>query len=127
MVDRMVKAGLLEGVRDRAERRTVRLAITGKREDAPKPGTLAGWKSIQKILSPLSHKDQHSLARLLERMTYKTLKYLNSRADMEEMTKKWDGATCELNGTAGPVHIDPQLRKPNVRAVRRERLCNRES
>jgi DNA-binding MarR family transcriptional regulator len=51
MVDRMVKADLLRRLRDRKDRREVRLVITSKGETALKPATLAGWEFIQKIRS----------------------------------------------------------------------------
>jgi DNA-binding MarR family transcriptional regulator len=87
MADRMVKAGLLRRLRDRADRRAVRLVITSKGEDALKSATLVGWEFIQKIMLPLSHEDQHTFARLLERMRYETLKYLNPGEDIEEMIR----------------------------------------
>jgi len=87
MVDRMVKAGLLKRLRDRSDRRAVRLVITSKGEDAFKAATPAGWEFIQKIMLPLSYEDQHTFARLLERMRYETLKYLNPGEDIEEMIR----------------------------------------
>ena len=87
MADRMVKAGLLRRLRDRVDRRAVRLTITSKGEDAFKSATPVGWEFIQKIMSPLSYEDQHTFARLLERMRYQTLKYLNPGEDIEEMIR----------------------------------------
>jgi len=53
IVDRMVKIGLLRRVRDRRDRREVRVIITSKGEAILKPAILAGWEFIGKILSPL--------------------------------------------------------------------------
>jgi DNA-binding MarR family transcriptional regulator len=85
IVDRMVKAGLLRRVRDRVDRRAVHLIITTKGENALKLAILAGWEFIQKIMSPLSYEDKHTFARLLEKIRYETLNYLNPREDIEEM------------------------------------------
>jgi DNA-binding MarR family transcriptional regulator len=87
MVDRMIEAGLLRRAREKGNRRTVRLTMTSKGEEALKPATLAGWEFIQKILSPLSYEDKHTFARLLETLRYQTLNYLNSGPDIEEMIR----------------------------------------
>ncbi|MBE9515001.1 MAG: MarR family transcriptional regulator, partial [Chloroflexi bacterium] len=50
IVDRMVRAGLLERVRDLPDRREVRLTITGKGEKALQPATVAASKLIDEIL-----------------------------------------------------------------------------
>ncbi|MEA1872555.1 MAG: MarR family winged helix-turn-helix transcriptional regulator [Chloroflexota bacterium] len=87
MVDRMVKAGLLRRLRDRKDRREVRLVITSKGETALKPATLAGWEFIQKILSQVSYDDRHTLMRLLNTLQYETANYLNPGRDMEEIRR----------------------------------------
>ena len=87
MVDRMVKAGLLRRVRDRNDRREVRLVITSKGETALKPAILAGWEFIQKILSQVSHDDRHTLMRLLDALQYEAATYLNPGADIKEIRK----------------------------------------
>jgi DNA-binding MarR family transcriptional regulator len=87
MVDRMVKAGLLRRLRDRRDRREVRLVITSKGETALKPATSAGWDFIQKILSQVSYDDRHTLMRLLDTLQYEAATYLNPRADIEEIRR----------------------------------------
>jgi len=87
IVDRMVRAGLLRRLRDRRDRRVVHLTITSKGEEALKPATAAGWEFIQKIMSPLSHEDRHTFARLLETLKYETLNYLNPGEDIEKMVR----------------------------------------
>jgi DNA-binding MarR family transcriptional regulator len=87
IIDRMVKAGLVNRVRDRADRRVVRLVITSKGENALKPATLAGWNFIQKIMSPLSDEDRYTFARLHETLEYEIFKYLNPGEDVEERVR----------------------------------------
>ena len=87
MVDRMVKAGLLRRIRDRKDRREVRLAITNKGEETLKPAVLAGLEFIQKILSQVSYDDRHTLMRLLDTLQYEAATYLNPRADIEEIRR----------------------------------------
>jgi len=87
MVDRMVKAGLLRRLRDRKDRREVRLVITSKGETALKPATLAGWEFIQKILSQVSYDDRHTLMRLLDTLQYETANYLNPGTDIEKIRR----------------------------------------
>jgi len=85
IVDRMVKAGLVRRVRDRNDRRSVRLLITSKAEKAFVPATAAGWGLIQEILSPLSDEDRLTLIRLLETLRDKTYDYLDSGEVVEEV------------------------------------------
>ncbi|HEY4711842.1 MAG TPA: MarR family transcriptional regulator [Dehalococcoidia bacterium] len=88
IVDRMVKVGLLRRVRDKSDRRVVRVFITNKGENALKPATLAGWKFIQKILSPLSDEDRRTLVSLLEMVKYQALAYLDPGVDRKELKRK---------------------------------------
>ena len=97
IVDRMVKIGLLRRVRDRRDRREVRVIITSKGEAILKPAILAGWEFIGKILSPLSHEDRHTLLSLLETLKYEAFKYLHPGADIEEMRRN------EITGQANLV------------------------
>ena len=87
IVDRMVKVGLVRRVRDKKDRRVVRVFITSKGENALKPATPAGWKFIQKILSPLSDEDRRTLVSLLETVKYQALAYINPGMDREEMKR----------------------------------------
>jgi DNA-binding MarR family transcriptional regulator len=87
LVDRMVKAGLVRRTRDRRDRRTVNVTVTGKGEKALEPATPAGWEFIQKILSPISYEDKRALVGLLETVKCELLGYLNPEADMAEIIK----------------------------------------
>jgi DNA-binding MarR family transcriptional regulator len=98
IIDRMVKAGLVRRERDRRDRRVVRLIISSKAENALKPATQAGWEFIQKIMSPLSDEDRHTLARLLETLRYQTMAYLNPGEDIQEMVINDDKSHINLRG-----------------------------
>jgi len=87
MVERMVKAGLLKRVRDRTDRRTVRVFITSKGEDALKPANLAAVSFYQQIMSPLTLEDGRTFESLFRIINYKLLQYLNPGADIEAMLK----------------------------------------
>lgn len=88
LVDRMVKAGLVRRTRDRKDRRAVKVTLTSKGEKALEPASPAGWELVQKILSPLSEKEKHALAGLLERVKCECLGYLNPEADIVEIRNK---------------------------------------
>ena len=85
IIDRMVKAGLVKRVRDRKDRRTVFLSMTGKAEKAYALASVAGWELIREILSPLSDKDKRTLTNLLETLRDKTYDYLGSDRPAEEV------------------------------------------
>jgi len=87
LVDRMVKAGLGRRTRGKSDRRIVHVSLTTKGENALKPATSTGWEFIQKILSPISYKDKHVLASLLEIVKCELLGYLNPEVDMAEIIK----------------------------------------
>jgi DNA-binding MarR family transcriptional regulator len=87
LIDRMVKAGLVRRIRDRRDRRMVRVSLTIKGEKALKPATPVGWEFIQKILSPLSDEDKRTLASLLEIVKCELTGYLNPEVDMAEIIK----------------------------------------
>jgi DNA-binding MarR family transcriptional regulator len=87
LVDRMVKAGLVKRVRDRKDRRTVFVSMTGKAEKVYAPANVAGWALIQEILSPLSNEDKRTLTRLLGVLRDKTYDYLESGEVMEEVRR----------------------------------------
>ena len=87
LVDRMVKAGLVKRTRDRVDRRVVNVALTDKGKQTVEPAVPASWEFIQKILSPVSDKDRHSLAALLETIKCECLGYLNPEEDMVEIIK----------------------------------------
>lgn len=87
IADRMVKAGLLKRVRDRRDRRVVRLVITDKGENALKPAYAAGWKLLREILSPLSYEDRQTLLRLILTIQHEAIKHINPEADIEEIRR----------------------------------------
>jgi len=87
IVDRMVKAGLVRRVRDRKDRRTVFVTITGKAENALKPATRAGLEFIQETLSPLSDDDKLTFVNLHEVLKRRALEYLNPGVDIEEIQR----------------------------------------
>jgi DNA-binding MarR family transcriptional regulator len=88
LVDRMVKAGLVKRTRDRTDRRVVNVTLTDKGKKAVEPATPASWEFIQKLLSPLSDKDKHALASLLETVKCQCLGYLNPETDMAEIRRR---------------------------------------
>jgi len=87
IVDRMVKAGLVRRIRDRSDRRVVRVVNTSKAENALKPATQASLEVIRKIL-PQSYEDRNTLLSLLGTIKYEILKYLNPEMDIEEVKRE---------------------------------------
>ena len=87
IVDRMVKAGLVKRVRDRKDRRTVFVSMTGKAEKAYTPATAAGWALVQEILGPLSNEEKRTLIKLLETLRDKTYDYLESEEVAEQVRR----------------------------------------
>ena len=81
LVDRMVKAGLVDRIRDLTDRREVRLVITSKGEQALELATPRVWRLVQEISSPLSGEDMRTLIRLVESLRDKALEHLNPQAD----------------------------------------------
>ena len=87
IVDRMVKAGLIKRKRGKGDRRAVYLSITGKGDKALKPATVAGWKFIRQVMSPLSDEDKRAFVSLHETVRYQALRYLNPELSVEEMKR----------------------------------------
>jgi MarR family 2-MHQ and catechol resistance regulon transcriptional repressor len=85
IVDRMVKADLLRRVRDKSDRRIVKLFITDKGEAVLKPANIAAMEFFRQIMSPLSREDGHALLGPFRMINYKLLEYLNPGADIERM------------------------------------------
>jgi DNA-binding MarR family transcriptional regulator len=79
LVDRMVKAGLVERERDLPDRRAVRLFMTSKGKQAFEQATPAVSKLIEDLLSPLANEDKGTLISLLEALEGKALSHLNSK------------------------------------------------
>jgi DNA-binding MarR family transcriptional regulator len=88
LVDRMVAAGLVRRMRDRSDRRAVRVSLTVKGETAIGPAMPAGWGFAQKILSPLSNNDKSALVSMLETVKCEALGYLNPEVDKVEIRKR---------------------------------------
>jgi DNA-binding MarR family transcriptional regulator len=87
LVDRMVKAGLVKRIRDRADRRVVNVTLTSKGENALEPAAPEDWELVRKILSVLSDEDKHALASMLETVKGEALGYLNPEEDVAEIIK----------------------------------------
>jgi DNA-binding MarR family transcriptional regulator len=87
IVDRMVKAGLVRRVRDRNDRRVVKVVITSKAESALKPANTAAMQFFRKVMSPLSHEDAQTFAGMFKMINYKMLELLNPGADIEAILK----------------------------------------
>jgi len=85
LVDRMVRAGLIRRVRNRGDRRALHLIMTSKGEVALAPATAVSLAFIQNVLSPLSHDDKQTLARLLETTKHQAYQCLNHGVDIEEL------------------------------------------
>jgi DNA-binding MarR family transcriptional regulator len=87
LVDRMVKAGLVRRVRDRSDRRVVRLVITNKGENILELASPVCWETIKEILSPISSEDRRTFVSLFEMVNYKALEYLNPGGDIEKIIR----------------------------------------
>jgi len=87
IVDRMVKAGLVRRARDKVDRRVVYVSKTSKAESLFRPATMESFASVQKILSPIPHKDGLTLLNLLGEVKYETLKCVNREVDIEEIKR----------------------------------------
>ena len=84
IADRMVKAGLVERIRDLPDRREVRLVITPKGEQAFKQATPAAWSLIEDIMSSLSDEEKRTLIKLLEKVRDKALEHLGPDEDIRK-------------------------------------------
>ena len=82
IVDRMVRAGLVERIRDLPDRRAVRVVFTSKGKRAFELATPEVWKLIDEMFSPLPHEEKRTLIRLLETLRERALKHLNPGTDV---------------------------------------------
>ncbi|MDD4985242.1 MAG: MarR family transcriptional regulator [Dehalococcoidales bacterium] len=87
IVDRMEKDGLVKRARDLKDRRTLRLIMTEKGEEALARATVAGWNLVQEVLSVLSEDEMRTLVGLLERVRQKAFDYAHPGQVMEEVTR----------------------------------------
>jgi len=79
IVDRMVKAGLVDRARDLPDRREVRVALTRKGEKALEQATPGVMKLADELFSPLKQQDRRTLTRLLESLMNRAHKHLSPR------------------------------------------------
>lgn len=79
IVDRMVKAGLVERARDLPDRREVRVALTSKGEKALAQATPGVMKLVDELFTPLKQQDQRTLTRLLDRLMERAHRHLSPK------------------------------------------------
>jgi DNA-binding MarR family transcriptional regulator len=96
IIDRMVKARLVKRTRDRIDRRVVNVTPTSKAENLFELAIPVGWKSISKVMSPLSQEDRQTFARLLETIRYEAFEYLNPGGDVEAMVTDDDKSHIKM-------------------------------
>jgi DNA-binding MarR family transcriptional regulator len=76
LVDRMVKDGLINRVKDMPDRRSVRLVITPKGEKAINRGNKLTTKIYKGLFEGISDDDFEKIGGLLEKVRYKTMDFL---------------------------------------------------
>jgi len=76
LVDRMVKDGLINRVRDMPDRRSVRLEITPKGEQAILDGNKLTRQLYKEVFNGISDEDFEKISSLLEKVRFKALDYL---------------------------------------------------
>ena len=112
IVDRMVKAGLVKRARGRIDRRAVNVTPTSKAENLFALAIPAGWKFINKVMSPLSQEDRQTLARLLETIRYEAFEYLNPEENIEAMVADDDKGHIKM---ADRLFHDAMLSTPRAK------------
>jgi DNA-binding MarR family transcriptional regulator len=85
LVDRMVKDGLVNRVKDLHDRRSVRLEITSKGEKAITTGNKLTRQVYKQVFAGISTKDFKKISVILERVRFKTLDYLELEYTKEEI------------------------------------------
>lgn len=78
LVDRMVKDGLLERIRDLEDRRSVRLTVTEKGKKMLGPATQSAWELVRHMLSPLSGDELLLLGNMLQKVRQQAVEYLEN-------------------------------------------------
>ena len=86
IVDRMEKDGLVKRRRDVQDRRSLRLVMTKKGEEAFEQALGPGWGLIKYVLSGFTSEEMQTLTKLLEKLREKAYQYLKPGATMEEVT-----------------------------------------
>ena len=85
LIDRMVKDGLVERIRDLRDRRSVRLEITEKGNTRLDEATFIGWQLIENILSSVQEDELVLLTDLLEKVREKAFDNLNPDRNITEV------------------------------------------
>jgi DNA-binding MarR family transcriptional regulator len=85
LVDRMVKDGLVNRIKDLADRRSVRLEITAKGEKAITTGNKLTRQVYKQVFAGISTNDFKKISAILERVRFKTLDYLDLEYSKEEI------------------------------------------
>jgi len=88
LIDRMVKAGLLNRIRDKRDRRVVNVSLTGKAEATLEQAIPAAWEFMQRTMSPLSHGEKRTLGDLFKSVNCKLLEFLSPGVDVEGMIER---------------------------------------
>ncbi len=84
MVDRMVKDGLIDRVRDMPDRRSVRLLITRKGERLINESRRLTWQLFQTLFFEISEEELQKMGNLLEKVRGRASDFLK----MEQSTQK---------------------------------------
>jgi DNA-binding MarR family transcriptional regulator len=84
IVDRMEKGGLICRVRDLNDRRSLRLQITKKGEEAFKVGSDPHHKLYREIMSCLNREEQQALLQTLDKILARTLEMRRSKTKKRE-------------------------------------------
>ena len=82
IVDRMVRAGLVDRMRDLPDRRAVRVVFTSKGKRALELATPEVWRLIEEIFSSLPREEKRNLIKLLVTLRDRALKHLNPGTDV---------------------------------------------
>jgi DNA-binding MarR family transcriptional regulator len=122
IVDRMVKADLVKRARGRIDRRAVNVTPTSKAENLFALAIPAGWKFINKVMSPLSQEDRQTLARLLETVRYEAFEYLNPGENIEAMVADDDKSHIRM---ADRLFHDAMLSTPRAKRQSRKKRKTR--
>jgi DNA-binding MarR family transcriptional regulator len=85
LVDRMVKDGLVDRIKDMPDRRSVRLEITPKGEKAITDGNKLTRQVYKQIFAGISTDDFKKISVILEKVRFKTLDFLKYDYTKEEM------------------------------------------
>ena len=79
IIDRMEKEGLVEKVRDRSDRRSIRLVMTSEAEKRLKMAAKPNMELINKLFSVFNEEELKTLLSLIGRLKYKVDKELGQR------------------------------------------------